>query len=156
MATTPSIVATSMIQLDLLASAASFCLILYLYVKRSGIQRLPLPPGPKKIPVIGNLLNMPTSFGWKTYHKWCKELSVSSRSYTSMRSLIYMTLLDTDILHLNVFGASIIILDTPEVATELLERRSSIYSGRYVIVRLAQMPLTCLFVLDLGCQWLMS
>ncbi|KAF9457689.1 cytochrome P450 [Collybia nuda] len=105
-----------MIHLDLLASTASFSLILYLYVKRSGKRSLPLPPGPKKLPLIGNLLDMPTSFEWKTYHKWCKELN-------------------TDIIHLDVAGTSIVVLDTSEAATELLEKRSSIYSGR------ARMPM---------------
>lgn len=38
--------------------------------------------------------------------------------------------LDSDIIHLNVAGTSIIVLDTSEAVTELLERRSSIYSGR--------------------------
>lgn len=37
---------------------------------------------------------------------------------------------DTDIMYLNIAGQSIVVLDTAEVATELLEKRSSIYSGR--------------------------
>jgi hypothetical protein len=38
---------------------------------------------------------------------------------------------DSDIIHLNVAGNSLVILDTYEAATELLEKRSSIYSDRY-------------------------
>ena len=37
---------------------------------------------------------------------------------------------DTDILYLNVAGTSLVVLDTSETAMELLEKRSSIYSGR--------------------------
>jgi hypothetical protein len=65
-----------MMHLDLLASIASFALILYLYIRRQRIRAnydLPLPPGPKKLPLIGNLLDMPAKFEWETYHKWCKE-----------------------------------------------------------------------------------
>ena len=40
------------------------------------------------------------------------------------------TVPDTDILYLNVAGTSIVVLDTSEDALELLEKRSSIYSGR--------------------------
>ncbi|KAF8068005.1 cytochrome P450 [Lyophyllum atratum] len=100
------------IALDVQAGVASFVFILFLYLKgRKNQSSLPLPPGPKKLPLIGNLLDLPTTFEWKTYHKWCQEH-------------------DSDIIHLNVAGTSIIILDTAEAAMELLEKRSSLYSGR--------------------------
>lgn len=37
---------------------------------------------------------------------------------------------DSDIIHLDLAGTSIVVLDTAEAAMELLEKRSSIYSGR--------------------------
>lgn len=37
--------------------------------------RLPLPPGPKGYPVIGNLFDMPFEQQWVRYRKWCKEYS---------------------------------------------------------------------------------
>lgn len=39
-------------------------------------------------------------------------------------------LADTDIIYLNVAGTSIVVLDTYDAAMELLEKRSSLYSGR--------------------------
>ncbi|PFH47987.1 hypothetical protein AMATHDRAFT_66464 [Amanita thiersii Skay4041] len=98
---------------DLLASAASFLLIYFLHrrSKNRGFNSLPLPPGPKGWPIIGNLLDMPPKFEWMKYHEWCKEY-------------------DSDIIYLNIAGLSVIVLDTPEATTELLERRSSIYSDR--------------------------
>lgn len=41
--------------------------------------------------------------------------------------------LGSDIISLNVAGTSIIVLDTIEAAMELFEKRSSIYSNRYVL-----------------------
>jgi len=33
---------------------------------------LPLPPGPKGFPIIGNLLDMPADKPWLIYHEWSK------------------------------------------------------------------------------------
>ncbi|KAF9555542.1 cytochrome P450 [Agrocybe pediades] len=89
--------------------------IIYLYRKHvqenNPLSHLPLPPGREGYPLLGNLLELPTQFEWKTYHEWSKEL-------------------DTDILRVNVAGTTVIVLDSSEAATELLERRSSRYSGR--------------------------
>ncbi|KAF9545039.1 cytochrome P450 [Agrocybe pediades] len=54
---------------------------------------------------------MPTEFECETYHRWCQELT-------------------SDIIHLQVGSTSIVVLDSFEAATDLLEKRSSIYSGR--------------------------
>ena len=40
---------------------------------------------------------------------------------------------ETDILYLNIAGMDVIVLDSSKVATDLLETRSSLYSGRFVI-----------------------
>jgi hypothetical protein len=34
-----------------------------------------LPPGPKKYPLIGSLLSMPTTLEWETFAKWGKDYS---------------------------------------------------------------------------------
>jgi len=39
---------------------------------------LPLPPGPKGWPIIGNLWDLQTGYEWKAYHNWCKEFGSSS------------------------------------------------------------------------------
>ncbi|KAJ8079623.1 hypothetical protein PM082_011210 [Marasmius tenuissimus] len=70
-----------------------------------------LPPGPRGLPLLGNVLQLPTSFEWVTYHRWCREF-------------------DTDIIHLNAAGASIVVLDSMKAAEELIEKRGTIYSSR--------------------------
>jgi len=65
--------------IDFLAGLA-FVIILYHYVARIVRWRkdaLPLPPGPKRLPLLGNLFNMPRTLEWETYHKWSRELSKS-------------------------------------------------------------------------------
>jgi hypothetical protein len=34
-----------------------------------------LPPGPKKYPLIGSVLSMPSTLEWETFEKWGKEYS---------------------------------------------------------------------------------
>jgi hypothetical protein len=52
-------------------------LVLFVIVGKTRKNKLPLPPGPKKIPLLGNLLNLPKSQDWLTYHQWCEDLSAS-------------------------------------------------------------------------------
>ncbi|KAF8872112.1 hypothetical protein BD779DRAFT_1400619, partial [Infundibulicybe gibba] len=69
-----------------------------------------LPPGPKGLPIIGNLLDMPVHKQWMVFGEWSK---------------IY-----GDIMHLNILGKSIIILCSTKRTTDVLEKRSLNYSDR--------------------------
>ncbi|TFK25368.1 cytochrome P450 [Coprinopsis marcescibilis] len=72
---------------------------------------LPLPPQPPGWPIIGNLLSLPRTRAWERFTKWGQELN-------------------SDIVYLNFCGAGIVILNTFEVAMDLLDKRSGIYSDR--------------------------
>ena len=47
--------------------------VLWTGAKRLLRQNLPLPPGPKGWPIIGNLLQIPQDFAYETYHAWARE-----------------------------------------------------------------------------------
>ncbi|KAJ7479154.1 cytochrome P450 [Mycena latifolia] len=85
--------------------------ILYTVRSRKARSKLPLPPGPKKTPLLGNLLDIPAAHPWETYMAWSKEYN-------------------SDILHLDLAGKSLIVLSSVEATEDLLEKRSAIYSDR--------------------------
>jgi hypothetical protein len=83
----------------------------YLYRRhRSSRHILPFPPGPKPLPLLGNLFDMPTSREYEVYTQWGKKYG--------------------DVVHVNALGQHIIILNSMEAANELLDQRSTIYSSR--------------------------
>ncbi|KAJ6493028.1 cytochrome P450 [Mycena sanguinolenta] len=82
--------------------------ILYLWSSRT--ERRPLPPGPPKDPLIGHLRYMPTAQAPFVFHEWAKTYG--------------------DVMHLQVLGKSMIVLDTLQAAVDLLDKKGSIYSDR--------------------------
>ncbi|KAF8921828.1 cytochrome P450 [Mucidula mucida] len=80
-----------------------------LYSRRSRLA-LPLPPGPKGLPIVGNLFNRPLYYAWLTYTRW-GSVHGEIVSYT-------------------VLGHPVVVVNSARVANELFEKRSNIYSDR--------------------------
>ncbi|KAI0910642.1 putative O-methylsterigmatocystin oxidoreductase [Ustulina deusta] len=76
-----------------------------------GKRRLPLPPGPPGEPLIGHLRVIPAEHPEFQYAQWAKEYN-------------------TEILHFNVLGRSIVVLDSIEAAHDLLGKRGANYADR--------------------------
>ncbi|KAF8578222.1 cytochrome P450 [Ramaria rubella] len=100
----------SYILLDLLVTCSTLLLLRYLYFSKTRMAGPPLPPGPKPLPIIGNLMDLPKDKAWETYGRWAKVYG--------------------DVIHVSIFGRPIIILNTYRAVNDLLERKSSIYSSR--------------------------
>jgi hypothetical protein len=71
---------------------------------------LPLPPGPRPLPIIGNLLDIPQEKQWLTYHSWNEKYG--------------------DVVFIEALGQKIVILGNAAVVNDLMERRSAVYSDR--------------------------
>ncbi|ESK86197.1 cytochrome p450 [Moniliophthora roreri MCA 2997] len=68
------------------------------------------PPGPRKLPFIGNLFTMPAERQWVKFSKWAKQYG--------------------PIVHATVGSQHIVILNTPEVINDLFVQKSRILSDR--------------------------
>ncbi|BCR92212.1 uncharacterized protein ACHE_80112A [Aspergillus chevalieri] len=72
----------------------------------------PLPPGPKGMPLIGNIGDLPPP-GEKDWKHWAKF----KKLYGPISSI-------------TIVGQTIVILNDPQMAFDLMEKRSAIYSSR--------------------------
>jgi hypothetical protein len=93
-----------------IAAAIAGLVVLRALRRQRTRQTLPFPPGPKPLPLIGNLLNMPKEKEWLTYRAWNEQYG--------------------EIVSIDVFGQKIVVLGSAAVVHDLLERRSSMYSDR--------------------------
>ncbi|KAI1756353.1 cytochrome protein [Xylaria castorea] len=82
--------------------------ILLIFKKKPG----PLPPGPRGLPVLGNIGDLPTH-GEREWEHWLKHKDI----YGPISSV-------------TAFGTTFVILHSPDLAIELLEKKSSKYSSR--------------------------
>ncbi|KAJ7722332.1 cytochrome P450 [Mycena metata] len=94
----------------LLVMAALAVIIQYFSARRMH-SRFPLPPGPKKLPIVGNLFNKPQAPEYEAYVELGRKLN-------------------SDIIHLNLAGQSVVNLLSSTVTDDLLEKRSALYSDR--------------------------
>lgn len=94
----------------------------------SNFQGLPLPPGPKQWPIIGNLFDAPQSKPWITFRLW-------GRTYGMCIIRIFPCILinitcQGDIISFRIFHETFIVLNSRKIAVDLFEKRSRIYSDR--------------------------
>ena len=111
----------------LAASLISFTV--YVLLSRKRRHPFPFPPGPKSLPVIGNLRDIPFKYQWLTYEKWGREIG-KCILFLHM-SIVHFLYIGSDIVHAEFLGIHVVVLNSEKAATDLLEKRSSIYSDRY-------------------------
>ncbi|KAH7335722.1 cytochrome P450 [Rhizoctonia solani] len=90
----------------------SSLVILHLYRQENTSQKSKSIPSPRAFPLIGNIFSIPSG----------------------LEHIAYITLgkrLKSDIISLRLFGHNIVILNSSTAASDLLEKRSALYSDRY-------------------------
>lgn len=59
-----------------LLAASTVCLLLAFLTKR---QRYRLPPGPRGLPILGNIFNAPQEHEWRTFQEWGRKYGTCYR-----------------------------------------------------------------------------
>lgn len=93
-------------------------------------KNLPLPPGPKGYPIIGNLLDMPQDKPWIAYNEWSKTYGALQlyAFFNLMASIAYCVL--GDMIYFEVLGQPFMVLGSLKRTSDLFDKRSSNYSDR--------------------------
>ena len=111
--------------LDILVLVCCLAAILVIrdYQRRRG---LPYPPGPRPLPLIGNIFDIPMKFSWLSY----SELSKKHGMIYFCDKVLLTERIAGDVLSFHVFGKVIVVLNSIKATKDLLESRSDIYSDR--------------------------
>src|ERR1700749_4872496 len=88
----------------------------------------PSPPGPKGLPLLGNLLDMPTEQEWVKFSKWGETYGKFYPMPQQYIQRISEGNIIGDICSVNVLGQPVIILNSAKIAMDLLDKKSLIYS----------------------------
>ncbi|KAG7098797.1 hypothetical protein E1B28_000702 [Marasmius oreades] len=90
--------------------AISFTLVVVVHHVHLSIADRKLPPGPRRLPIVGNLLHVPTLRPYPQFRKWARQYG--------------------PIFSLRLGPQTMIVLNSAEVAHEILDNRARKYSSR--------------------------
>ncbi|KDR70208.1 hypothetical protein GALMADRAFT_255080 [Galerina marginata CBS 339.88] len=96
--------------------AAGVCLLvaLVLWFRKPKASAASLPPGPKPVPLLGNIRDLTAKELWLPASQWAKQYG--------------------DVVYLHLLGIGLVFVNSPEAASDLLDKRGSIYSDKPSLV----------------------
>jgi hypothetical protein len=110
---------------------AVICLVvifsLYLSQRRS---RYRLPPGPRRLPIVGNFFDAPKKFAWKQYSEWASQYGAPWAPTTLRMALIRHLILLGDIISLTIFGQVIVVFNSLSSIKQVILHQPGAFSSR--------------------------
>ena len=102
---------------------------LFILVTKLKYRSLPLPPGPRGWPILGSFFEMPDSFEWL---HWSKFKGMYGE-YIILHSIVTIqkdVLVIGPVSSVTVLGKRVILLNSLKSCVDILEKKSSVSSGR--------------------------
>ena len=72
--------------MEVVITGIAVSIALWGILKKHKATSLPTPPGPKKLPILGNLFDIPSNREWLTYAQWTKDYGL----YTNFSSFVVL------------------------------------------------------------------
>jgi hypothetical protein len=122
----------SLVFLRLAAFILAFVIASALYALYTSQQkkRLPLPPGPRPWPILGNALDLPSESSWLTYTEWKKTYGKLTPHMQPWRCNVWPIVdMTGDVIYVQALGRPIVILNSYKAAHDLLDKKVS-YADR--------------------------
>ncbi|KAI0712386.1 cytochrome P450 [Earliella scabrosa] len=104
----------------LLAGACVLLTVYWLLERRITRSCVPLPPGPPRLPILGNLFDLPKGSPRVGYRELSRKYGNRAGQSSYYGNLLY----------LKALGRSILVVNDAQTAIDLLEKRSATYSSR--------------------------
>jgi hypothetical protein len=121
----------TMASVTLVAPLTLLSYFLFALFRKLGRRRVPLPPGPRPWPLLGNIADLRPHQLWLLASDWAKRYGRSPRLFLLLQPLQFTP---GDVVYLHIFGQGLVFLNSPAAVFELMERRSAIYSDRAPLV----------------------
>lgn len=118
--------------LDVGVCAGAAITLVALYMKNRN--RYLRPPGPKGLPMVGNIFDVPSKRQWVQYVNWSHEFGMCYVCVvrSDLDDMRLSTPIGSPIIQLNMLGTTVIVLNNLEGVTELFEKRGNVYLTRSV------------------------
>ncbi|KAI0052748.1 cytochrome P450 [Auriscalpium vulgare] len=101
------------VDVTLIAAASAFATLFIVWVRQllNGKKSSPLPPSPKGLPVLGNMLDLASGEVYVKARDWSRELG-------------------DDVISLNILGNTMVVLNSAQAVADIFDKRGSNYSDR--------------------------
>jgi hypothetical protein len=87
---------------------------------------MPLPPGPRLLPFVGNMFDIDVARPWLTYAKWGKQYG----RLTCLSCFTANFRVPGDVVYARILGQHFVLINSEKVGRAIVNKRSAIYSDR--------------------------